>query len=66
MNPTLNPVALALLIPAAQFSGIAHAQSPQAPKDWIIHDDATYTPVIDDLSRHLDAARKAFDAQDAK
>ena len=38
----------------------------KAPEDWIIYDDTTYTPVLDDVSRHLDAARKAFDAKDNK
>ncbi|MQM30165.1 MAG: hypothetical protein CRU78_06330 [Candidatus Accumulibacter phosphatis] len=38
-----------------------------APEDWIIYENTTtYTPVLDDLSRHLDAARKAFDAKDNK
>lgn len=37
-----------------------------APQDWIIYDDTYYTPVVDDLTRHLDAARKAFDAKDDK
>jgi len=30
------------------------------------NDDTTYTPVVDDVSRHLAAARKAFDAKDNK
>ena len=36
----------------------------KAPEDWIIYDDNNYTPVVDAVSRHLDAARKAFDAKD--
>ena len=36
----------------------------KSPDDWIIYDDTTYTPVVDAVSRHLDAARKAFDAND--
>jgi hypothetical protein len=45
----------------------ANATIPtKAPDDWIIYDDATYTPVLDEVSRHLDAARKAFDAKDNK
>ena len=40
--------------------------STRAPEDWIAYDDTTYTPVVDDVSRHLDAARKAFDAKDNK
>ena len=38
----------------------------RAPDRWIVYDDATYTPVVDDVSRHLDAARTAFDAKDSK
>lgn len=38
----------------------------KSPEDWIIYDDTTYTPVVDEVSRHLDAARKAFDAKDNK
>ncbi|BBJ22568.1 hypothetical protein W01_04950 [Candidatus Nitrotoga sp. AM1P] len=38
----------------------------KAPEAWIIYDDITYTPVVDAVSRHLDAARKAFDAKDNK
>ena len=38
----------------------------KAPDDWIIYDNTTYTPVVDDVNRHLDAARKAFDAKDNK
>ena len=40
--------------------------STRAPEDWIVYDDTTYTPVVDDVSRHLDAARKAIDAKDTK
>lgn len=38
----------------------------KAPEDWIVYDGTTYTPVVDDVSRHLGAARKAFDAKDSK
>jgi hypothetical protein len=38
----------------------------KAPEDWIVFDETTYTPVLDSVSRHLDAARKAFDAKDNK
>jgi hypothetical protein len=37
-----------------------------APADWIIYEDTTYMPVVDPVSRHLYAARKAFDAKDNK
>ena len=38
----------------------------KAPEDWIIYDDITYTPVVDNVSEHLDAARKAIDSKDEK
>jgi len=38
----------------------------KAPDDWIVYDNMSYTPVVDSVSRHLDAARKAFDAKDSK
>ncbi|MGB3940311.1 MAG: hypothetical protein WBK96_02325 [Candidatus Manganitrophaceae bacterium] len=38
----------------------------QSPTDWIIYDDTIFTPVADSISLHLDAARKAFDANDNK
>lgn len=38
----------------------------QSPTDWIAYEDTTYTPVADEISRHLAAARKAFDAKDHK
>jgi hypothetical protein len=38
----------------------------QSPTDWIAYEDRTYTPVADEISRHLAAARKAFDAKDNK
>ena len=47
----------------------AAAKAPiqtKAPDDWIVYDDTYYTPVVDEVSRHLEAARKAFDAKDNK
>lgn len=38
----------------------------QSPTDWIAYEDMTYTPVADEVSRHLAAARTAFDAKDNK
>ena len=38
----------------------------QSPTDWISYEDMTYTPVADEISRRLAAARKAFDAKDNK
>jgi hypothetical protein len=37
----------------------------ESPADWIRYDDTTYTPVADEVSRHLAAARKAIDAGDS-
>lgn len=53
--------------PIVQPAQKAAAKAPiatKAPEDWILYDDATYTPVLDDVSRHLAAARRAFDAKD--
>ena len=38
----------------------------QSPTDWIAYEDMTYTPVADEISRHLAVARRAFDAKDHK
>ncbi|MDE3051419.1 MAG: hypothetical protein KGJ48_16155, partial [Nitrospirota bacterium] len=38
----------------------------QSPTDWIAYEDMTYTPVADEVSRRLAAARTAFDAKDNK
>jgi hypothetical protein len=38
----------------------------RAPEDWIIYDDVTYTPVVDNVSEHVHAARKAIDTKDSK
>jgi hypothetical protein len=79
MNFPLKPLALAVLVASSQLAGAADAPSLKttaapivqparaalkAPEDWIIYDDSTYTPVTDDVSQSLDAARKAFDARD--
>ncbi len=59
-------------VPVVQAAGPSAPTATKAPiptkvpEDWIIFDDITYTPVVDDVSRHLDAARKAFDAKDDK
>ena len=55
-------------VPAVQSAPAAtNAPIPtKVPEDWIIYDDTTYTPVVDNVSRHLDAARKAIDAKDDK
>jgi len=81
MTSALKLLVLATLVAAAQIAGVAWAQGQaapsnsastratipsQAPSDWIIYDNTTYTPVIDVFSQHIDAARKAFDAKDKK
>ena len=58
-------------MPAAQVASPAPAPSQaerpaSAPQDWIVYDDDIYSPVVDAVSRHLNAARKAFDAKDTK
>lgn len=60
---TKTPVA-----PAAQAAPVV-AKAPiaiKSPTDWIIYDDTIFTPVADDVSRHLEAAHKAFDAKDTR
>ncbi len=54
--------------PTAHSEPVAANATPAnpSPTDWIIYDDTTYTPVADGISRHLDAARKAFDVKDNK
>ena len=55
--------------PAAPTAPATPATVPvtiQSPTDWIAYEDMTYTPVADEMSRHLAAARKAFDAKDHK
>jgi hypothetical protein len=55
--------------PAAPVVQHAPARSTiptKAPEDWIIYDDTTYAPVLDAVSRHLEAARNAFDAKDTR
>jgi len=79
MKFSLKPLLLALLLAASEFAAAAGAtpataaQADQAaqlhanaPDDWIVYGDTLYTPVVDALSRHLDAARKAFDARDSQ
>ncbi len=38
--------------------------APKIPEDWVVVQDRDYIPVIDDLSRKLQSARKAFFAKD--
>jgi hypothetical protein len=63
---TYAQAAKAPAAPVADPAASKTTMSTKSPEDWIIYDDETYTPVVDDVSRHLDAARKAFDAKDTK
>ncbi len=71
---TLSPLPM---IAAAQGQQAAAAQasaSPapsakapvtaKSPTDWILYEDTTFTPVLDDVSVHLAAARAALDKKD--
>ena len=60
--PKASAAAIVQPAPAATKAPIP----TKAPEDWIVYDGTSYTPVVDDVSRHLDAARKAFDAKDNK
>lgn len=55
---------------ATTTQAIPHGTTPPAtinsPIDWIIYEDGTYTPVVDEISRRLAAVRKAFDGKDNK
>jgi hypothetical protein len=81
MKTLRTPVALAVLAaftlpflamqiqaapPPAPSDTKGASMSAAAPDDWIIYDETTYSPVIDDIDRHLAAARAAFVAQDGK
>lgn len=78
MTLTRTLLTAAILIALTSLSGVAFPQTTktpaaapapvtiQSPTDWITYDDTTYTPVVDEISRRLAAARKAFDAKDNK
>lgn len=54
---------------AAMQSAPAVTRAPittKSPEDWIIYDDTTYTPVVDNVSEHLESARKALEMKDDK
>ena len=67
----IAPFSGAAFAQATQTPPTAAAQAPSAatkapielksPTEWIVYDNRTYTPVADEVSRHLHAARKAFD-----
>ncbi|SFE56637.1 hypothetical protein [Paracidovorax wautersii] len=50
--------------PSAAASQPASAAAPAAASDWIQYDDLSLTPVVDDVSRSLAAARTALAAKD--
>jgi hypothetical protein len=52
--------------PPAQAGAKNTPISQAAPDDWIIYDETTYSPIVDEVDRHLAAARAAFAAQDSK
>lgn len=52
--PVTQPAPAATKVPIAA----------KAPEDRIIYDNATVTPVVDDVSRHRTAARSAFESEE--
>jgi len=57
-NAAKTPVA------ATGQSGSKPEIAPKTPEDWIVVQDKDYIPVIDDVSRKLQSARKAFMMKD--
>ena len=51
-------------VTAASATAASTPVTPKAPTDWIEYDDATYTPVVDDVSKHLAEARAALTSKD--
>ncbi|MDE2394515.1 MAG: hypothetical protein KGM91_03670 [Burkholderiales bacterium] len=45
---------------AAAAAASAAPTAPRQPEGWIVYDDMTYSPVVDDVSRQLAAARAAL------
>lgn len=60
MAQTATPAAPA----AAAVQAATVPPAAKAPTDWIRYEDRTYTPVVDDVSRHLAAARTALASHD--
>ena len=59
------PASTAPAAPASAAAKVAKAPIATRPvDDFITYEDVTYAPVVDAVSRHLDAARMAFDAKD--
>lgn len=73
MKTPIKSLSSALFLVLAQSSfaiaasGAAVAPAPAAePVHWIQYEDATLTPVLDDVSGHLAAARRALGEHDKK
>jgi hypothetical protein len=81
MKPLRAPLALAVLAAVALPLLAMHVQatphaartdadnapaSSPTPDDWIMYDETSYSPVVDDVDRHLAAARAAFAVKDSK
>ncbi|KQP39898.1 hypothetical protein [Pseudorhodoferax sp. Leaf274] len=68
MNFRLFPIAGAVLVLFSQLPLAAQAQAPEPagkpPAEWIQYDDLSVSPVVDDVSRALAAARRALAARD--
>lgn len=70
-KPAAAPAAAAVTAAPATAAALAAPAAPaaaqiaaKAPAEWIQYDDMTVTPVIDDVSRHLAAARAALAKKD--
>lgn len=71
-QPLLTPTASAATsaasasagTPAAAASAPAAPITAQSPQGWIVYDDATYTPVLDDVSQALADVRTALARKD--
>jgi hypothetical protein len=62
---TVRPMTAAVASPAASTPLTAKsAITARSPADWIEYDDATYTPVLDDVSQALADARSALARND--
>jgi hypothetical protein len=63
------PLSVAAQSPTPKPAAAAPAATPapvtaRSPTDWIVYDDATYTPVLDDVSQALAEVRSALAKQD--
>ena len=58
------PIAAAASAASASAAAPKAALVAKAPSDWIRFDDASYTPVVDDVSQHLADARLALSKEE--